>query len=157
LANLFSPLWVIETPQPDVILTPPLHRRQSFKRQQTEVEKKGVLLKAAAAAHMISEVAAVAHSRSSRGPAYPWQSFRDHHSVKHVLLHYHPRSLDNYEYFIGRNTTTMTLDGYRVCTHRGHTDWPIALEIVYIWCTCSARVFNWTFATCFLKFHVLNY
>ena len=97
---------MIETPQPDVVMTPPLHRRQSFKRQVTENEKKGALLKAA---HMISEAV-----HSSRGPAYPWQSFRDHHSTKHVLMHYHPRCLDNYEYFIGRNTTTMTLDGYRV-------------------------------------------
>ena len=106
LANLFSPLWVIETPQPEVVLTPPLHRRQSFKRL-VDSEKKGSLLKA----HVISEAV-----HASLGHSYPWQSFKEHHSAKHVLLHYHPRCLDNYEYFIGRNTTTMTLNGYRVCS-----------------------------------------
>ena len=99
LANLFNPLWV-ESPQYDVTMTPPLHRRQSFKRQP-DSEKKGSLLKA----HLRSE---------ALGSSYPWQSFRDHHSATQVLLQYHPRCLDNYEYFIGRNTTTMTLHGYRV-------------------------------------------
>ena len=91
------------------MLTPPLHRRLSFKRQP-DSEKKVALLKTAGALHIVPEV------RSSLGSSYPWQSFRDHHSTTHVLTHYHPRCLDNYEYFIGRNTTTMTLNGYRVRT-----------------------------------------
>ena len=93
----------MESSPPDATMTPPLYRKHSFKRQ-VDSEKRAVLLKG----HVLSEV------RSSLGSSYPWQSFRDHHSTTHVLQHYHPRCLDNYEYFIGRNTTTMTLNGYRV-------------------------------------------
>ena len=51
----------------------------------------------------------------SHGSGYPWQSFRDFHSVEHVLLNYHPHCLDNYDYFVGHNRTTFTPLGYMVC------------------------------------------
>lgn len=51
---------------------------------------------------------------SSCGPSFPWAGFREHHSTHDVLLHYHPLCMDNYEFFVGANISTLSLQSYMV-------------------------------------------
>lgn len=48
------------------------------------------------------------------GPSFPWAWFRDHHNTRDVLVHYHPLSMDNYEFFVGPNVSTLYKQSYRV-------------------------------------------
>ena len=102
LAFLLAPLWVAtESAQLECGDDPTLVRRLSIRRSK----KLSISLGNHPTVCPISE---------PLGSSFPWQKFRECHSPTHVLLHYHPLCLDNYEYFVGRNTTTLTPRGYRV-------------------------------------------
>ena len=102
LAFLLTPLWgAPEFTQLEYGDDPTLVRRQSSRRSK----KLSLSLSHHPTIHPISE---------PLGSSFPWQNFRECHNPTYVLLHYHPLCLDNYEYFVGRNTTTLTPRGYRV-------------------------------------------
>lgn len=46
--------------------------------------------------------------------SYGAHMFRENHASQFVNVNYDPRSLDNPEYFKGRNVTTLNLPSYRV-------------------------------------------
>lgn len=110
LAFLLTPLWVTQdTPSlshdPDV---PSLVRRQSIRRSDSD--KRSSTPRPPSHYHL--NLADLPSCSTTRG--FPWQSFRDHHSATHVLVNYNPLCLDNREFFVGKNTTTVTPHGYRV-------------------------------------------
>ena len=55
---------------------------------------------------------------SSGGTSFPWVEFRDHHTPSDVLVYYHPLCMDNYEFFVGPNISTLSVQSYRVSATR---------------------------------------
>ena len=51
---------------------------------------------------------------SVSGSTFPWARFRDYHDTQRVLVYYHPLCMDNYQYFVGPNISTLSVPGYRV-------------------------------------------
>ena len=51
---------------------------------------------------------------AASGSAFPWVGFRDHHGTEDVLIYYHPFCMDNYQYFVGPNISTLSVPSYRV-------------------------------------------
>ena len=115
LAFLFSPVWVQQATDLNshisADLTPPLPRRPSVKRLMADNSKRWSNPKPLKAFHVKAATLKVPHSS---GTSFPWQHFRDNHSPAHVIRNYHPDCLDNYEYFLGNQTTTFLLEGKRV-------------------------------------------
>ena len=105
LGYLLAPLvMTTESTQLEGGETPTLSRKQSIRHSGSE-KRCPTPLGRYHVAHPVPE---------SLGSSFHWQSFRECHHPTHVLLNYHPHCLDNYEYFVGRNTTTLTPHGYRV-------------------------------------------
>lgn len=46
--------------------------------------------------------------------SFPYSFFSTSHSALQVILRYHPKALDNSEYFVGKNNTVVALSGYKV-------------------------------------------
>ena len=45
---------------------------------------------------------------------FPYSFFSASHSASQVICRYHPKALDNSEYFVGKNNTVVALSGYKV-------------------------------------------
>ncbi len=113
LAFLLAPLLVSHDSGQTDPDTPLLARKKSLRRGGGggEGDKRSSTPRPLSHYHLTS---AECPTLEPLGAAFPWQLFRENHSPSHVITHYHPLSLDNYEYFVGRNTTTVTPHGYRV-------------------------------------------
>lgn len=46
--------------------------------------------------------------------SFPYAFFSTSHSPLQVIYHYHPKAIDNSEYFVGKNNTVVALPGYKV-------------------------------------------
>ena len=46
--------------------------------------------------------------------SFPYSFFSSSHSASQVIHQYHPKALDNSEYFVGKNNTVVALSGYKV-------------------------------------------
>ena len=46
--------------------------------------------------------------------SFPFSFFSTSHSASQVIHQYHPKALDNSEYFVGKNNTVVALSGYKV-------------------------------------------
>lgn len=123
LEFLLSPLWVLQdaaaSSRSD---TPLLVRKHSIRGGGRDAERSGV--SATPRPHSAFHSGLKEH-RSVSGiygaSLFPWQlQFQENHSPAFVVLHYHPLALDNYEYFVGKNTTTITPCGYMVRTNDYH-------------------------------------
>ncbi len=51
---------------------------------------------------------------SASGSTFPWARFKELHDTERVLIYYHPLCMDNYQYFVGPNISTLSVPGYRV-------------------------------------------
>jgi len=45
---------------------------------------------------------------------FPYAFFSTSHSPLQVIHNYHPKAIDNSEYFVGKNNTVVALAGYKV-------------------------------------------
>ncbi|XP_011408239.2 PREDICTED: CDK5 and ABL1 enzyme substrate 2-like [Amphimedon queenslandica] len=100
LSSLLEPVWRLEP-----------HIDQSKQTALNRSAKKAPVL-----IHQ-SSLRDVGDNATTTGvPSRPYapQSFKENHSSQYVNLNYDPRSLDNPEYFKGRNVTTLNLASYRV-------------------------------------------
>lgn len=46
--------------------------------------------------------------------SFPYSFFSTSHTASQVINQYHPKALDNSEYFVGKNNTVVALSGYKV-------------------------------------------
>lgn len=62
----------------------------------------------------LREVGHQTPTHDANSKLYIWQSFKDCHTPRYVMINYEPDCLDNSEYFKGRKVTTLNLTSYRV-------------------------------------------
>jgi len=70
--------------------------------------------------------------------SFPYAFFSTSHSPLQVIHHYHPKAIDNSEYFVGKNNTVVALAGYKV-SNVWASDGPSLLGFLQVTIMAHAR------------------
>ena len=109
LSNLLDPVWVVP------------HQESCLKLQQEEQPVQSPAEGVAVTAPRISRCGErfLLGENYSSPLAHERQLLAENHTPVTVIENYTPCCLDNHEYFVGKNITTLTPQGYRVGGERG--------------------------------------
>ena len=109
LSNLLDPVWVVP------------HQESCLKLQQEEQPVQSPAEGVAVTAPRISRCGErfFLGENYSSPLAHERQLLAENHTPITVIENYTPCCLDNHEYFVGKNITTLTPQGYRVGGERG--------------------------------------